>query len=130
MGNSWRWLIIGGVIILAGVTATVLVKNQKNLLPQPTPVVSPTPALSPSPSATPAASARAKSGCFITGCNGEICSNRKDMVSICIFKEEYACYKQAVCEQQANGQCGWTQTPQYQSCLKSLPKGGTEVGVY
>ncbi len=57
--------------------------------------------------------------CYITGCSSEICSDRQDIASICIYKKEYACYKTATCERQASGQCGWTQTSELVACLHS-----------
>ncbi|MDO8739962.1 MAG: hypothetical protein Q7J54_00115 [Candidatus Woesearchaeota archaeon] len=57
--------------------------------------------------------------CYIGGCSKEICSDKEGVVSICMYKKEYACYKNAKCERQINGQCGWTQEPQLQACLKT-----------
>jgi len=34
-----------------------------------------------------------------------------------VWKEEYACYKDARCERQSNGTCGWTQTEELNYCL-------------
>ncbi len=59
------------------------------------------------------------SACYIGGCSGEICSDRQDIVSSCIYKKEYGCYKTAKCERQANSQCGWTQTSALTACLNS-----------
>lgn len=61
-----------------------------------------------------------KSSCKRTGCSGQICSDR-DMVSTCEFREEYRCYATARCERQADGACGWTETPELQSCLLNPP---------
>lgn len=59
-------------------------------------------------------------GCKIGGCNSEICTNgdSEEIVSICIYKEEFACYKTAVCKKQSNGKCGWTQTDELIKCLQ------------
>src|SRR3989344_931009 len=54
--------------------------------------------------------------CKVTGCSGQICSD-EDVITTCEYKEEFACYRTAKCERQANGQCGWTQTPTLQACL-------------
>ncbi len=55
--------------------------------------------------------------CFATGCSGQICADQ-DMMSTCEWKPAYACYKQVgKCEPQANGSCGWTQTPELKACL-------------
>ncbi len=55
--------------------------------------------------------------CYIGGCSSQICSDQKDVITTCEYREEYACYKSATCEKQANGQCGWTQTEQLTACL-------------
>lgn len=56
--------------------------------------------------------------CVITGCSSQICSS-KEIVTDCMYKEEYACYKNATCELQANGACGWTMTDELKQCLGS-----------
>lgn len=60
----------------------------------------------------------ATGGCYIGGCSAQICSDQKDVVSTCEYREAYACYKTATCERQSNGQCGWTQTPGLAACLQ------------
>ena len=54
--------------------------------------------------------------CVKTGCSGHVCSDH-DVITTCEFRPEYACYQQATCERQGNGQCGWTQTPALTACL-------------
>ena len=60
-------------------------------------------------------------GCTVTGCNGELCVSEEQAaimgITSCIYKPEYACYKNATCARQANGQCGWTKNPQLTACL-------------
>lgn len=58
--------------------------------------------------------------CLVTGCNGEICQgkNEEPVISICLWKEEYTCYKTAKCEVQQNRKCGWTQTSELTDCLQ------------
>ncbi len=70
-----------------------------------------------SASSEPQASAAA--GCAIGGCSGEVCSDVSSdpIVSACIYKEEFACYKTARCEKQAGGTCGWTRTDALMTCL-------------
>lgn len=59
------------------------------------------------------------SECEPTGCSGEICAEKgKPIVSTCIYKPEYACYKTARCERQKDLKCGWTPTPELASCLE------------
>lgn len=55
--------------------------------------------------------------CIKTGCSGQVCSDQEVMTT-CIYKPEYECYKKAACERQANGDCGFTQTPELAACLK------------
>jgi hypothetical protein len=56
-------------------------------------------------------------GCFVGGCSGQVCSDQKDVMSTCEYKEEYSCYKTAKCERQDSGVCGWTQTQTLLECL-------------
>jgi hypothetical protein len=58
--------------------------------------------------------------CFIGGCSSQICSDSPDVVTDCMYREEYACYQTAVCERQASGSCGWTETPALTSCLQQF----------
>jgi hypothetical protein len=62
---------------------------------------------------------KAAGQCEVGGCSGELCydPNVDPGISICIWRPEYACYKQATCERQNNGSCGWTMTAELQSCL-------------
>jgi hypothetical protein len=64
------------------------------------------------------ANAPALPACEKSGCSGQICADHQ-MISTCEFRPEYACYQAATCERQANGACGWTQTPALPSCLAS-----------
>ena len=54
--------------------------------------------------------------CKKTGCSGQVCSD-EEVVTTCEYRTEYECYKKAKCERQANGECGFTQTPELTSCL-------------
>ena len=55
--------------------------------------------------------------CHVGGCSKEVCSDRPDVVSPCIFKPEFNCYQTATCEPQQDGACGWTQTPELTACI-------------
>lgn len=55
--------------------------------------------------------------CYVGGCSGQICSENEGVISTCEWREEYACYRTATCEVQADGNCGWTQTAELQACL-------------
>lgn len=56
--------------------------------------------------------------CRPTGCGSELCADKDSPIfSICLYRPEYVCYKSATCERQMDGECGWTMTPELQSCL-------------
>lgn len=59
---------------------------------------------------------KALDGCVITGCSSQICAE-EDQATTCEFLETYACYRNATCQKQADGKCGWTMTEELQSCL-------------
>ena len=44
-----------------------------------------------------------QAACYVGGCSGEICSDQKDMASNCIYREEFACYRNTTCERQPGG---------------------------
>lgn len=56
--------------------------------------------------------------CRVTGCSGEICSDKEEFSS-CVYREEFACYRDAVCERQADGNCGFTRTDVLEACIKN-----------
>lgn len=55
--------------------------------------------------------------CYVGGCSAQLCTDRPDAVSTCEYRAEYGCYKNARCQRQASGQCGWTQTDALKACL-------------
>ncbi len=55
--------------------------------------------------------------CYVGGCSNQLCSDQPDLVSTCEWREEYACFQNAACERQADGQCGFTQTAELTACL-------------
>lgn len=65
--------------------------------------------------ATPSAK---NNSCVVTGCSSHICAN-SPVTTTCEYKTEYACYKNAECTLQPDGQCGWTQTETLTSCLNN-----------
>lgn len=56
--------------------------------------------------------------CFVSGCSNELCvsSVSPSMDTICLHKKDYTCLSHSKCEQQSNGQCGWSHTPQTLAC--------------
>jgi hypothetical protein len=61
--------------------------------------------------------------CFKGGCSGQLCADQP-LGSTCEWRAEYACYRNATCERQGSGQCGWTQTPSLVACLAAARDGG------
>lgn len=61
--------------------------------------------------------------CKVGGCSGQLCADR-ELFSTCEFRPEYACYQNAECKRQADGLCGFTQTPALTQCLAS--QGGSQ----
>lgn len=57
--------------------------------------------------------------CYLGGCAAEVCSDRTDVITPCIWRDSFACFHDARCERQADGACGWTQTAELKACLAS-----------
>ena len=64
-------------------------------------------------------------GCAVAGCSGQLCITEEEAINggmtTCEYRAEYACYQEASCEPQANGNCGWTETSELKQCLKNPP---------
>jgi len=59
-------------------------------------------------------------GCAVAGCSAQLCvpaEQAEEIVTTCEFRPEYACYRDATCEVQADGACGWTMTENLARCL-------------
>lgn len=62
--------------------------------------------------------------CAVGGCSGQICGEADEvsgLMTTCEFRAEYACYRSAKCERQANKKCGWTETTELKACLVNPP---------
>ncbi|MCG5051737.1 MAG: hypothetical protein KA712_02145 [Myxococcales bacterium] len=56
--------------------------------------------------------------CVRGGCSGQLCvETTAPSSSTCEYRPEYACYQMAVCERQADGQCGFTSSAALTQCL-------------
>jgi len=74
------------------------------------------------PSSDPGQTPGQGAACVTTGCSNTVCAEAgSDVMTTCEWKDSYACYKTAKCERQADGKCGWTETPELTSCLASPP---------
>ena len=60
--------------------------------------------------------------CFKTGCSGQICADQH-IATTCEWREEYACYQDAICERQDDGQCGFRPTAELKKCLAGAGAG-------
>ena len=69
----------------------------------------------------PGATGPGSAACYKGGCSGQVCSDRSGVITTCEWRPEYACYANARCERQVGGACGWTKTPQLESCLQKPP---------
>jgi len=67
--------------------------------------------------------------CKKTGCSGQVCST-EDIFTTCEWLPWYACYQSAICEAQADGSCGFTDTPELQQCLDDIFGQADEWLVY
>ena len=78
------------------------------------------------PRQTPKEKVENKNECVISGCNGEICQDKNDepLFSVCIYKPEYECYKLTTCKRQKDGKCGFTETEEFNACLKKYKENG------
>lgn len=73
-------------------------------------------------------------GCAVAGCSSQLCVSADEastIITTCEFREEYACYKDATCEPQADRTCGWTQSVELKKCLAHPPaiEGGGNLEV-
>ena len=86
----------------------------------PPPAHAPAPAPSPTPPPAPIDNGNGSvsdGACYVGGCSSHVCSDNPDVVTTCEWRPEYACYREATCERQTSGECGWTMTPALQACL-------------
>lgn len=116
--NLLLYLIAGVVVLLVFIAAinssTDWRSSAKNIRPTRTP----NPAR-PLPSSFVSPTTVKTFGCIRTGCSGQICADQ-EMMTTCEFREEYACYQGAICERQANGECGFTPTEELTACLLGM----------
>ncbi len=68
------------------------------------------------------ARARDHKACYVGGCSGQLCTDQPGAISTCEYRPEYACYQDAVCEEQVEGECGWTETEALTTCLTNAPR--------
>jgi len=66
----------------------------------------------------------AKDGCHIGGCSNELCLEGSDTTTTgaCDIQAHYVCYRNAICERQSDGICGWKNDSVLKSCLESYEK--------
>ncbi|TSC85691.1 MAG: hypothetical protein G01um10148_1077 [Parcubacteria group bacterium Gr01-1014_8] len=62
--------------------------------------------------------------CAVAGCSGQLCVSAveaENIMTTCEHRPEYICYRDASCEPQQNGECGWTETLELKQCLTNPP---------
>jgi hypothetical protein len=119
-----RLLSACAVLLLLGAGCPLLPAKTVTPAPAAPPTEEPAPAPEPAPSPEPKGTTA--DGCRRTGCSGQICAD-EDMVSTCEYRQEYACYKDAACERQPDGKCGWTPSAALTACLEAADRGTLEV---
>ncbi|RLB66090.1 MAG: hypothetical protein DRI90_00345 [Deltaproteobacteria bacterium] len=62
--------------------------------------------------------------CVVTGCSGNICADGTES-SACDWNCVYGCYDHAVCEEQDDGECGWTKTEAFDQCAADCSATGS-----
>lgn len=63
--------------------------------------------------------------CKVTGCSGQICSE-KDIPTTCEYRCEYSCFKKANCKK-INGKCGWETGAEFYKCLDECNKQRQQI---
>jgi hypothetical protein len=60
--------------------------------------------------------------CVRGGCSSQLCvpAGGPPVYTTCEWRPEYACIQQQVCEPQADGSCGFTDTPESDACFADL----------
>ncbi|HET8580926.1 MAG TPA: hypothetical protein VFL98_00460 [Candidatus Paceibacterota bacterium] len=71
-------------------------------------------------------------GCKVGGCSSELCvdADSDDVISTCIARPQFACYKTARCEVQPSGHCGWTADASLTQCIASTSPDHTMSSGY
>ena len=61
---------------------------------------------------------RAPVKCVMGGCSGELCVEEgDDVLSPCVWRNEFECYREATCKEQFFGKCGWVMDLKLRQCL-------------
>lgn len=106
-----NWFITSILIVLAIIiTALLIYKFSSNSSTAPPVATISPPITQPSPTEK----------CVLAGCNSELCleeSEARDRMTACVFSKQYGCLRNAKCERQTNGECGFTQTAELKDCL-------------
>lgn len=61
--------------------------------------------------------------CVPAGCSSQLCVPKEEapnIVTTCEWTPLYGCYQKSVCERQEDGQCGWTETPDFTACVEDI----------
>jgi hypothetical protein len=61
--------------------------------------------------------------CAPAGCSSQLCVPKEEAPNImttCEWTPLYGCYQKAICEQQDDGTCGWTETDAFTACVENI----------
>jgi hypothetical protein len=59
-------------------------------------------------------------GCTRQGCGNTVCAEADaEIMTTCLYAPWHDCLTDAACTRQPNGQCGFSQTPELEACLRS-----------
>lgn len=57
--------------------------------------------------------------CVVGGCSGQRCGEEgEELITTCEWHASYACFREAICERQDDGRCGWTMTEAAEACFE------------
>lgn len=67
--------------------------------------------------------------CKRSGCSGQVCVDisAEEVLTTCEYRPEYACYQEAPCERQPDGQCGFTPSAALTQCVQEKQASGRSV---
>lgn len=64
--------------------------------------------------------------CHVAGCSGQACSEDPGVITTCEVAPWHECLRITTCGRQPDGQCGWTETPEFLACMASHGRGAAE----
>jgi len=71
-----------------------------------------------------------RAACKRGGCSSELCVSvdAEPVATACRWQAHFACYDNADCALQADGQCGWTETEALKRCIEDASRKQGHLG--